>query len=93
MWVQEGINVYIPHRKYQIKPHSSPWFSADCAAAIVHRNLFFFHLYKKYKSSASKVKFRQASNCCKRALEAAKLTCANKIKESISLQKLGSCDF
>ena len=40
-WVQVGIDVYIPHRKYQIKPHSSPWFSAACAAAIVHRNHFF----------------------------------------------------
>ena len=37
-WVQIGIDVYIPHRKYQVKPHSSPWFSAACAAAIVHRN-------------------------------------------------------
>ena len=25
-WVQVGIDVYIPHRKYQVKPHSSPWF-------------------------------------------------------------------
>ena len=31
-WVQVG---------YQVKPHSSPWFSAACAAAIVHRNHFF----------------------------------------------------
>ena len=23
-WVQAGIDVYIPHRKYQVKPHSSP---------------------------------------------------------------------
>ena len=38
-WVQVGIDVYIPHQKYQVKPHSSPWFSAACAAAIVHRNL------------------------------------------------------
>ena len=30
--VQVGIDVYIPHRKYQVKPHSSPWFSAACAA-------------------------------------------------------------
>ena len=64
-WVQAGIDVYIPHRKYQVKPHSSPWFSAACAAAIVHRN-HFFRLYQKDKSSESKVKFRQASNCCKR---------------------------
>ena len=40
-WVQVGIDVYIPHRKYQVKPHSSPWFSAACAAAIVHINHFF----------------------------------------------------
>ena len=25
-WVQAGINVYIPHRNYQAKLHSSPWF-------------------------------------------------------------------
>ena len=40
-WVQVGIDVYISHRKYQVKPHSSLWFSAACAAAIVHRNHFF----------------------------------------------------
>ena len=40
-WVQGGIDVYISHHKYQVKPHSSPWFSAACAAAIVHRNNFF----------------------------------------------------
>ena len=91
-WVQVGIDVHIPHRKYQVKPHSSPWFSAACVAAIVHRN-HAFHFYQKDKSFDSKVKFRQASNCCKRVLEAAKLACANKTKESITSQKLGSCDF
>ena len=40
-WVQVGIDVYIHHRKYQVKPHSSSWFSAACAVALVHRNLFF----------------------------------------------------
>ena len=40
-WVQIGIDVYVPHRKCQVKPHSSPWFSAACAAAVVHRNHFF----------------------------------------------------
>ena len=71
-WVQVGIDVYIPHRKYQVKPHSSPWFSAACAAAIVHRN-HVFRLYQQNKSSESKVKFRQASNRCKRVLETANL--------------------
>ena len=90
-WVQVGIDVYIPHRKYQVKPHSSPWFSAACAAAIAHRN-HFFRLYQKDKSSASKANFREASNCCKRVLEAAKHAYANKT-ESITSQKHGSRDF
>ena len=63
-WVQVGIDAYSPHRKYQVKSHSSPWFSASCVAAIVYRN-YFFLLYQKDKSSASKAKFRQASNRCK----------------------------
>ena len=81
-----------PHRKYKFKPHSSPWFSAACAAAMVHRNRFF-RLHQKDKSSDSKAKFRQASNLCKRVLEAAKLPYNNKTKESITSQELGSCDL
>ena len=77
--VQVGTDVYIPHRKYQVQPRSSPWFSATCAAAIVHRN-HSFRLYPREKSSYSKVRFRQASNRCKRVLEAAKLVYANKTK-------------
>ena len=63
-----------------------------CAAAIFHRN-HFFRLHQKDKSSNSKVKFRQASNRCRRVLEAAKLAYANKTKESITSQKLHSQDF
>ena len=59
---------------------------------MVDRN-HFFGLYQKDKSSASKIKFRQATNCCKRVLEAAKLAYANKTKKSITSQKLGSHDF
>ena len=91
-WVQVRIYVHIPHRKYQVKPHSSPWFSASCTAAIAHRN-HFFRLHQKDKSSDSKVKFLQASNHCKRVLEAAKLAYANKAKESITSQKLGCHDL
>ena len=91
-WVQVGIDVYITHRKYQVKPHSSPWFPAACAAVIVHRN-HFFRLCQQNKSSEPKVKFRQASNRCKRVLEAAKLAYATKAKESITSQKLGSQGF
>ena len=63
-WVQVGIDVYIPHRKYQAKPHSSPRSSAACAAAIeitlficTNRN-HFFRLCQQNKSSESKVKVR-----------------------------------
>ena len=77
--LQVGIDVYIPHRKYQVKFHSSPWFSAACAAAIVHTN-HFFRLYQKDKSSNPKVKLRQASNHCKRVLETSKVACDNKTR-------------
>ena len=75
-WVQVGIDVYIPHCKHQAKPHSSPSFSVACAAVIVHRNNF--SLYQQNTSSESKVKFRQASHCCKKVVEAAKLAYATK---------------
>ena len=91
-WLHVRIDAYIPHCKYHVKPHSSTWFSAACDAAIVHRN-HFFHLHQQNKSSESKVKFRQPSNCFKRVLEAAKLAHANKTKESIISQKIGSQDF
>ena len=86
------MDVYISHRKYQVKPHSSPLFSAAHATVIVHRN-HFFCLYQQNKSSESKVKFRQASNSWKRVLEAAKLAYATKTEESITSQKLDSQDF
>ena len=87
--VQVGIDVYILNCKYQVKPHSPPSFSAACAAGIVQRN-HFLCLHQQNKSSESKIKFRQASNHCKRVLNAAKLAYATKTKESITSQKLGS---
>ena len=83
------MDVYILDCKYQVKSHSFPWFSGVCTAVTAHRN-HFLHLYQQSKSSASKVKFRQASNHYKRVLE---LNYANKTKKSITSQKLGSCDF
>ena len=78
--------------KGQVKPHSSPWFSVACGAALFIETIFF-HLYQHNKSSESKVKFRQVRNHCKRVLEAAKLAYATKKNESITSQKLGSWDF
>ena len=53
----EWVDLYIPHRKYQVKPHSPPWFSAACAAAIAYGNCSV-PFYQQNKSFASKVKFR-----------------------------------
>ena len=50
-------------------------------------------MYQKDKSSESSVRLRQASNCWESILEATKLAYANKTKESITFQKLGSRDF
>ena len=46
-----------------------------------------------HQPASHPIMFRQASNRCKRVLEAAKLVYANKTKESITSQKLGSRDF
>lgn len=79
-WVQVRTDVYIPH--------SSPWFSAAYAAAVVHRNhIFYFCLHKKY--ALSKIKFRQTIDHCKRFLGAVKLAYANKTKY-ITPQNFGS---
>ena len=82
-WLQVRIDVCIPHHKYQANPHSSPYFI----------EITFFRLYQQNKSSESKVKFRQASNRCKRVFEAAKLEYATETKQSITSQELGSRDF
>ena len=92
-WVLVGIDVYIPHRKDQVKPHPSPWFTVTCAAAIVHRNHFFVCTNRINPPNLNKIKFRQASNRCKRFLEVPKLAYAYKTKESITSQILGSRDF
>ena len=82
-WVQLGIDVYIPHRKYQIMRHSFSWFSAACTAVIAHifSQRTFFCLYQQ---NLLNLKFRQLSNYCKNILEAVELPYANKTK-SLSL--------
>ena len=39
-------SMFISHQKYQVKSHSSLWFSAACAAAIVCRNQCFSFVLK-----------------------------------------------
>ena len=91
-WVQVAVDEYIPNRKFQVTPHSSPWFTPACAAAIVHRN-HFFRLYHRDRNDATKTLYRQASNRCKRIIESAKLHYFEKTRDAIASQKLGSRDF
>ena len=63
-WVKVRIDVYISHRKYLVKPHSSPWFSASCTVVTALRNHFFCLYLQKSE----------------RVLEAAKLAYASKTR-------------
>ena len=56
-WVQVWVDVYIHHRKYQVKPHSSPWFLGDCTATIFIEITFFVCTNR---ISLLNLKFRQA---------------------------------
>ena len=100
------VNVYLmknmkkPPLKYQIYPSQKisgqasfiPMvFSCLCCYNSLQNPLFCLH--QREKSFDSKLKLRQASNRCKRVLEDAKLAYANKTKESVTSQKLGSRDF
>ena len=89
--MQVRTEVYIPH-KYQVKLYLSPCFLAACTAAISDR-IHFSYFYHQNKSFASKVKFSQTSNHCKRFLKTAILPFASWTKESIISQKLGSHDL
>lgn len=91
-WIQAGIEAFIPHRKFQVKPHSPPWFTPSCASAIAHRN-HYFHTYQQERSKEAKSLFRTASNSCKRVIERAKSSYAENILDSIASKSIGSRDF
>ena len=80
---------YNRHCKYQIKPYSSPWLTATCAAIIACRN----RKYLPNKSCVSTATFRQANDLCKRVVEAAKIAFDNKAKKFYHFSKLVSCEF
>ena len=91
-WGKVGIDVYVPHCKYQIKPQLSRWFSAAYAAAIVYRNHFFV-CTNRINLLTLKIKLRHDSNHSKRVPEAAKFAYSHKTKQSVFSQRLGSQDF
>ena len=91
-WIQTGIDAFVPHRKYQLKSHSSPWFSPACAAAIAHRN-HFFHLFRRDNSVENKRLFSASRRRCRNILRNAKNNYQQSVKTKISTQRLGSRDF
>ena len=91
-WVEIGIDCYIPHRKFQLKPHSSPWFTPSCAAAIAHRN-HYFHRYHRDATPDNKKLFNDSRNHCKRVITEAKSSYAEATRHSIASQRIGSRDF
>lgn len=91
-WLQVGMLTYIPHRTYQMKPHSQPWFSPECAAAICQRD-HYFHRYNRERSADNLALYKAARRYCKETIHQAKSRYASYVRESIASQKLGSKDF
>ena len=91
-WLQIGMKVYIPHRSYQVRPHSQPWFTPECAAAICQRD-HFFHQYRRNRNADNLDQYRAARKHCKETLHEARSRYASHVRDSIANQKLGSKDF
>ncbi|XP_065680992.1 uncharacterized protein LOC136094820 [Hydra vulgaris] len=91
-WIQAGMEFFIPSRGFQVKPHSSLWFSSHCVAAIANRN-HYFHIYQQNNSPENRRLFITARNHCKKVLSNAKACYSQIMKSRISSQKLGSRDF
>ena len=91
-WIQIGIDEYIPHRRYQLKPHSAPWFSSDCAAALADRNRLF-NLYRSNECCDTKQAFQFSRNKCKKVFNKAKKRYQKSVKSRVAKQKFGSRDF
>ena len=91
-WVTTGMDTFIPHKKYQQKPNSQPWFTPECAAAIAHRN-HFFHLYHQNRCAVTQAAFHNARNQCQMVLRDAKSSYAKSIQDRIDQERLGSREF
>ena len=85
---QVGVDVYIPHDKYQFKCHSFSIVFQLLVLLPKYRGTTFFICTNRI--NLLPLKWSYASNHCKRVLEATKLPYANEAKES---QKLGSHNF
>ena len=91
-WIRLGIDEFIPHRRFQVKPHAAPWFSPECSAAIATRN-HHFHRYRRHPNVNNRRLHRKARNNCGRIFRIARTRYMESTKSKISQQKLGSKDF
>ena len=91
-WIRNGIDLFIPHKTFHQKPHSQPWFTAHCAAAMAHKNQYF-HSYNHNPTEKTRIHFREASNQCKYILREANNNYVNLIKLRIEAQSLGTREF
>ena len=87
-WVEIDIDRYIPHRKFQLKSHSSPWFTPSCAAAIAHRN-HYFHQYHRNATPENKKLFCNSHNLCKKVLKDARSNYGKTTRRSVASQLIG----
>ena len=91
-WITAGIDLFVPHKKYQQKPHSQPWFTPGCASAIAHRN-HHFHKYNRNKCQETKSEYKAASRRCSRILRQAVSAYQENVHSKIQDQRLGSREF
>ena len=90
-WVQIGIDLYISYRKYQVKPHSSPWFSFAFMLLPQFIEITFFVCTNRINLLNLKYSLDRLVIIAKGFLKLPIL--AYKTKESITSQKIGSWDF
>ena len=91
-WILDGMDIFIPSKKYQQRPNSQPWYTPECAAAIAHRN-HFFHVFRQNRSSENEAAFKAARNCCRAVLKGARSSYAQSIQTRIGNERLGSREF
>ena len=92
-WIIDGMNCFIPSKKFQQRPNSQPWFTPECAAAIAHRN-HFFHVYQQNRDDDNAhAEFNAARNYCRRILRNSKCSYAQTIRTEISNERPGTRGF
>ena len=77
-WVQVGIDVHIPHWKYQVKHHGIELLIL--LMWLIELSHCYFNSCINKTNLLFKVKFRQPSNHCIKVFKSVKLAYANKAR-------------